>query len=86
MVVSARSGWLETVREVDREEELSAFIELMAVKIMKIVLELAGALLAAGFTVYLLFLKKFTCLSPTARASYEKVRPKTIQVAVIRYF
>jgi hypothetical protein len=34
-VVSGRSGWLEPVREVDGEEELSAFIELMIVKIMK---------------------------------------------------
>ena len=35
LLVSGRSGWLETVREGDIEEELSAFIELMMVEIMK---------------------------------------------------
>jgi hypothetical protein len=86
-VISARSGWLETVREVGREEELSAFIELTIVKIMK---DSSGVCWHSARTldtpVYLLFLKKINCPSPTVRVSYEKVRPKTIQVAVIRYF
>jgi hypothetical protein len=35
LAVSGRSSWLETVREDDIEEELSVFIELMMVEIMK---------------------------------------------------
>jgi len=35
LAVSGRSSWLETVREDDIEEGLSAFIELMMVEIMK---------------------------------------------------